>query len=588
MVRTMASPGKSGVSMRFLLLAALSLPFGRLGAAVQDSLPPDTVRAVAPDSLVPAGTPIVVRGDTLFRVFGRLGLLDADLRAAGITARLDSIARNYRPERDSLHVVEIDGDVVVMAGDMAILAVLPADAVRAGVSQQELAAEYIGQLSGALSTTAFRWQLREFGIGFLKTLLTLVALGALVWLLRGLHERLLRLVNFFRHSKRIPSITLQQLEVISADKIADALLLTIKVMRGVILLLVGYLLVVLVLGYFPWTKGASGRILDYVVGPLGTVGTAILDYLPNVFFVVVIVLVTKYILKGLHFFFNAVGSGAVTLGTFDREWAEPTYKLVRFLVLAFALIAMFPYLPGSESDAFKGVSLFMGVLLSLGSTGAVANLVAGTLLTYSRSFQIGDRVRIGDTLGDVVMRTLLVTKIRTSYNVEVTIPNSKVMSGDVLNYSTIARTQGVILRTTITIGYDVPWRRVHELLVSAALSTEGIEKEPAPFVLQTGLNDYYPAYELNTYVKNAARMRLTLSALNERVQDVFAEAKVEITSPAYTAIRDGNAMAIPPESLATDYVPGAFSVRHVGSRPAPQAPGKTSAGPTPPTLFEES
>ena len=588
MVRTMASPGKSGVSMRFLLLAALSLPFGRLGAAVQDSLPPDTVRAVAPDSLVPAGTPIVVRGDTLFRVFGRLGPLDTDLRAAGITARLDSIARNYRPERDSLHVVEIDGDVVVMAGDMAILAVLPADAVRAGVSQQELAAEYLGQLSGALSTTAFRWQLREFGIGFLKTLLTLVALGALVWLLRGLHERLLRLVNFFRHSKRIPSITLQQLEVISADKIADALLLTIKVMRGVILLLVGYLLVVLVLGYFPWTKGASGRILDYVVGPLGTVGTAILDYLPNVFSVVVIVLVTKYILKGLHFFFNAVGSGAVTLGTFDREWAEPTYKLVRFLVLAFALIAMFPYLPGSKSDAFKGVSLFMGVLLSLGSTGAVANLVAGTLLTYSRSFQIGDRVRIGDTLGDVVMRTLLVTKIRTSYNVEVTIPNSKVMSGDVLNYSTIARTQGVILRTTITIGYDVPWRRVHELLVSAALSTEGIEKEPAPFVLQTGLNDYYPAYELNTYVKDATRMRLTLSALNERVQDVFAEAKVEITSPAYTAIRDGNAMAIPPESLATDYVPGAFSVRHVGSRPAPQAPGKTSAGPTPPTLFEES
>lgn len=588
MVRTMASPGKSGVSMRFLLLAALSLPFGRLGAAVQDSLPPDTVRAVAPDSLVPAGTPIVVRGDTLFRVFGRLGLLDADLRAAGITARLDSIARNYRPERDSLHVVEIDGDVVVMAGDMAILAVLPADAVRAGVSQQELAAEYIGQLSGALSTTAFRWQLREFGIGFLKTLLTLVALGALVWLLRGLHERLLRLVNFFRHSKRIPSITLQQLEVISADKIADALLLTIKVMRGVILLLVGYLLVVLVLGYFPWTKGASGRILDYVVGPLGTVGTAILDYLPNVFSVVVIVLVTKYILKGLHFFFNAVGSGAVTLGTFDREWAEPTYKLVRFLVLAFALIAMFPYLPGSKSDAFKGVSLFMGVLLSLGSTGAVANLVAGTLLTYSRSFQIGDRVRIGDTLGDVVMRTLLVTKIRTAYNVEVTIPNSKVMSGDVLNYSTIARTQGVILQTTISIGYDVPWRRVHELLLSAASTTEGIEKEPAPFVLQTGLNDYYPAYELNTYVKDATRMRLTLSALNERVQDVFAEAKVEITSPAYTAIRDGNAMAIPPESLATDYVPGAFSVRHVGSRPAPQAPGKTSAGPTPPTLFEES
>ncbi len=578
------------MSVGFLLLAALTVPSGRLGAVVQDSLPPDTVRVAAPDSLLPAGAPIVVRGDTLFRIFGRLGPIDADARAAAITARLDSIARTYQSDQDSLHVIEIDGDVIVMAGDRAIMAVLPADAARAGVSRQALAAEYIDQLSRVLSSTAFRWQLREFGIGLLKTVLTLLVSGALLWLLRGLYERLLRLVNFLRHSKRIPSIKLQQLEVISADKIADALLLLIKIVRGVALVLLGYLIVVLVLGYFPWTAGASGRILDYVVGPLGTVGRSILDYLPNLFFVAVIVLVTKYFLRGLHFLFNAVGSGAITLGGFEREWAEPTYKLVRFLVLAFALIAMFPYLPGSKSDAFKGVSLFMGVLFSLGSTGAVANLVAGTLLTYSRSFQIGDRVRIGDTLGDVVTRTLLVTKIRTVYNVEVTIPNSKVMSGDVLNYSTIARTQGVILQTTITIGYDVPWRRVHELLVSAALSTEGIEKEPPPFVLQTGLSDYYPAYELNTYVKDASRMRLTLSALNERVQDVFAEAGVEITSPAYTAIRDGNAMAIPPESLPRDYVPGAFNVRQVGTKPTSTSgpSSRPPSGPIPPTLFEES
>jgi small-conductance mechanosensitive channel len=215
-------------------------------------------------------------------------------------------------------------------------------------------------------------------------------------------------------------------------------------------------------------------------------------------------------------------------------------------VFAFALVVLFPYLPGSKSDAFKGVSLFMGLLVSLGSTGAVANLVSGTLLTYTKSFNVGDRVRIGEVLGDVTGRSLLVTRIRTLTNVEVTIPNSQVMNGQVLNFTTNAESTGVALQATITIGYDVPWRQVHDLLLAAAAGAEGIATEPAPFVLQTGLQDYYPAYELNAYTRDAKSMRVAFSNLNAAIQDRFAEAKVEITSPAYLAMRDGNTPAIPP------------------------------------------
>ena len=567
------------VALSALLLLALPGSSGGQEAADSVGAPVDTVR-------VP-GVPVVVRGDTLFRVYGRLGPLNVTARAAAIASRIDSASRTLTQRQDSVRVVEAEGQVVIMVGDAPIMAVLPADAGQEGVSEGELATRYAAAITTALTSTAFLTQLRAFGIGLLKTLATVAVLLGILWLLRGVYERSIRLFGFLRQSKRIPSFRVQELELISADKIADALVVVAKVTRGVVLAVLGYLFVVFVLGYFPWTEAASGRILDYVLGPLGTVGRAILDYLPNLLFIAVIVLVTRYFLRFIHFLFNAVGSGAVTIGGFEREWAEPTYKLVRFLVLAFALIALFPYLPGSKSDAFKGVSLFVGVLFSLGSTGAVANLVAGTLLTYSRSFQVGDRVRIGDTLGDVVSRSLLVTKVRTVYNVEVSIPNSKVMSGEVFNYTTLAKTTGVILQSTITIGYDVPWRTVHELLTAAALSTEGVESEPPPFVVQTGLSDYYPAYELNAFVRDAARMRLTLSALNERIQDVFAEAGVEITSPAYTAVRDGSAAAIPAEHLPPDYRPPPFRVQQVGtpgSRAAP--PPKGGSPSTGPDLFE--
>jgi len=233
------------------------------------------------------------------------------------------------------------------------------------------------------------------------------------------------------------------------------------------------------------------------------------------------------------------------------------------LILAAAVIVAFPYLPGSESPAFKGISVFLGVLLSLGSTSAVAHAVAGTILTYMRAFQVGDFVRIGTDVGEVMEKTLLVTRICTQKKEVVTIPNGTVLGGVVINYSAEARQKGVIFHTTVTIGYNAPWRQVHELLISAALATEGVLPEPAPFVVQTALNDFYVAYELNAYTVNPKNMQNIYSSLHQNIQDKFNEAAVEINSPHYTSLRDGNRTTIPESYLPSNYQNPVFAIQEV-------------------------
>jgi small-conductance mechanosensitive channel len=224
---------------------------------------------------------------------------------------------------------------------------------------------------------------------------------------------------------------------------------------------------------------------------------------------------------------------------------------------------MFPYLPGAGSDAFKGVSLFVGVLFSLGSSGAVGNIVAGVVLTYTNAFRVGDRVQIGETVGDVVERTMLVTRVRTIKNVDITIPNGTVLASQVINFTTQAADRGLILHSTVTIGYDVPWRQVHELLIAAAGATENVLAEPAPFVLQTSLDDFYVSYQINAYTELPAVMAQTYSLLHQNIQDRFNEAGVEIMSPHYGALRDGNQATIPADHLAKGYRAPTFRLEQV-------------------------
>lgn len=346
--------------------------------------------------------------------------------------------------------------------------------------------------------------------------------------------------------KNIPSLRLQSLEILPADRLLEGLLAAVEFLYWACAGLIVYFYLPTVLHIFPWTRGLSDRLFGYVLDPVKALLSAVTAYIPNLIFIIVVIFVVHHFLRFVHMVFREVQRERVVFPGFHPEWAEPTFQISRFLVWAFALVVVFPYLPGAQSDAFKGVSVFIGVLFSIGSSSAVSNVVAGTILTYMRPFRIGDRVKIADSVGDVVERTLLVTRLKTIKNVYITIPNAAVLAGQIVNYTRSENEEGLILHTSVTIGYDAPWRKVHELLVEAAKATPTILAEPAPFVLQTALGDFSVCYEVNAYTDDPSVMAATYSALHANIQDRFAEAGVEIMSPIFEVRRDGPASTIPP------------------------------------------
>jgi small-conductance mechanosensitive channel len=557
------------LSLRRLALWATLLAGAPVALAAQRTAAPkpapgaaDTAR-VARDTTVhaPIGVPVVVRGDTVLFVPTRLGAFTAEERAAAVAQR---VSRLSRAGIDSLVLAPSETSTDIVAGETVLMTVTDADAAAVGRPRAVLAAEDAAALAAELKRVSLRATIRTVVLG---AFWTLVATGVLAVLLAGLGRVYPRTYAALEsRRRRLPTLRIQKLEILSADTLANFLLGAHRLLRIVVVAVLLYLYLPLVLGFFPWTQRLSGSLFSYVTTPLLSVGRGLINYLPNVFFIAVIVLVTRYALKLVHLVFGAIERGTLTFGAFERDWAEPTYKIVRFLIIAFAFVVLFPYLPGSRSEAFKGVTLFLGVLFSLGSSSAIANIVAGVVLTYTRAFNVGDRVKIGDTTGDVVTKTLLVTRVRTIKNVDITIPNAMVLGTHIQNYTAMAKADGLILHTGVSIGYDAPWKQVHELLIAAALATPGVLKRPEPFVFQTGLDDFYVSYELNAYTDQPAVMAHTYSLLHANIQDKFNEGGVEILSPHYAQLRDGNMVTIPANYLPKDYAQPPFRVQQVGGK----------------------
>lgn len=358
--------------------------------------------------------------------------------------------------------------------------------------------------------------------------------------------RLYALLEKWRNT-RFHVLHFKSLELVTPDQITNGLLSLARYSQIGLNLVLGLTGLTFALSFFPGTQGVVISMFDKVSEMLISAGETVLGYLPKLFTLVVIVIVTRYTLKLLRFFYEGIHSKRIKVAGLHQELTAPTFQLLRFMVIALALVAAYPFLPGSNSPVFRGITIFVGFLLSLGSTSLVTNIVSGIVLTYTRGLRIGDRVKIGNTVGDVIERTLLVTRIRTIKNVVVTIPNGMVLNNEIINYNAPMVEEGLILNTTVTIGYDVPWRKVHDLLIQAALATRDIQSEQKPFVLQTSLDDYYVSYELNAYTHAPERMAAIYSELHQNIQDWFNEAGVEIMSPGYTAYRDGNDVTIPPQ-----------------------------------------
>ena len=270
-----------------------------------------------------------------------------------------------------------------------------------------------------------------------------------------------------------------------------------------------------------------------LLDPLRTMAAAVIAMLPNLMFLAILFVVVRYLLRLLRLFFEAIEHGTVTFAGFDREWAQPTFRIVRVLVVAFGVVVGYPYLPGSQSEAFKGVSILLGIMFSLGSSTAIANIIAGYSLTYRRAYRVGDRVMIGDVLGDVAEMRLQVTHLRSPKNEEIVIPNSTIMNSHVINYSSLSARHGLILHTTVGIGYETPWRQVEAMLIEAAGRTPGLLREPPPFVLLKSLGDFAVNYEINVYSDQPQAGPRLYAALHRSILDVFNEYGVQIMTPAY-------------------------------------------------------
>ena len=506
-----------------------------------------------------AQAPVQLDGETVFTIQVRAASFPPEARAAAVERRLQRLAADPFLGVKQLDAVDNGESTDLMAGEQLLVTVTEADARAAATPRAELAQAWSQAILGALQRHSLAHRARALAVAGAQTLAVTLGALLLLWLLgrgfRRLYARIEASEGLFG------GFRIQNLELLSTERTRQLAQRGAQLLRLVLTLILAYAYLSVVFSFFPWTKGLAAKLLALVWAPVSQLGTALLGYLPNLLFLGIIVLATRWLLKLVHLVFTGLENGALRIEGFHPDWAQPTYKLARLLVLGFALVVAFPYLPGSGSEAFKGVSLFVGLLFSLGSSGAVANMIAGLMITYMRPFRLGDVIQIGDTRGTVVEKSLLVTRIRTPKNVDVTLPNASVLGSQILNYTAQAKEGALLLHTTVTIGYDVPWRQVHGLLLEAARNAAGILRDPAPFVNQTSLDDFYVSYQLNAATDDPERMNQTYSRLHEAIQDAFFKAGVEIMSPHFAALRDGNTAAIPEADRPAGYEPASFRIQ---------------------------
>lgn len=490
----------------------------------------DSLRSVTP------GIPVVVENDTLFRIYSARGGHSAIDRAETTTAIILKISQEQSLKRDSVHLLDNETYIDIMYGDKVILSVTELDALWHDSTVEALAeqrAHIIADKIAELKDINSFWNIMKRVAMFLVVIFAQYLLVRLVnYLFRRLRRQIIKLMR-----QRMKPVIVHDYELLNVTHLCRILIVLSNIVRYGVLLVLFIFTIPILFSIFPQTENLAYKIFYYIVDPIKMVGKAVLEYIPNVFIIAIIWICIRYIVRGVRYISNEIKNEKLKISGFYPDWAEPTFNIVRFLLYAFMIAMIYPYLPGSESGVFQGISVFVGVIVSLGSSTVISNFIAGFVITYMRPFKTGDFVKVNDTVGNVIEKSPFVTRVRTIKNEMVTIPNSFIISSNTINYSSSARQYGLIIHTALTMGYDVPWRRVHELLIDSALATKGVLEHPAPFVLETELNDNYMCYQINAYIKNADEMPQIMSDLLQNIQDHFNEAGIELFAPHHFAAR---------------------------------------------------
>ena len=522
--------------MRLKAFAADSVKLAQQRARI------DSLRQFTP------GVPVVVEGDTLFYLYTKRGGYTPLQRAEMIDAAIMQLGKRFTLHPDSVYIESSDIVTDLMYGNKVIASFTDQDGLWEGRSREQLATDKRKIVVQKLKELKEEHSLWQLGKRILYFVLVLAGQYLLFWLTGWLFRKLKVRIQKLKDT-RLKPISIQNYELLDTQRQVNLLIFLSNLLRYVIMLLQLLITVPLLFAIFPQTKGLAYQIFSYIWNPIKNILVGIVDYIPNLFAILIICFAVKYLVRLVHYLSREVEAGRLKFGGFYPDWAMPTYHIIRFLLYAFMIAMIYPYLPGAKNGVFQGISVFVGLIISLGSSTVIGNVIAGLVITYMRPFKLGDRIQLNDTTGNVIEKTPLVTRIKTPKNEVVTIPNSFIMSSHTVNYSASAREYGLIIHSEVTIGYDVPWRQVHQLLIEAALNTPGVIDDPRPFVLETSLSDWYPVYQINAYIREADKLAQIYSDLHQNIQDRFNEAGVEIMSPHYMAMRDGNESTIPKDDL---------------------------------------
>ena len=507
------------------------------------------------------GFPVTgVLKDTLFYIYTRIGSSTPKERAERISNQIANLYDNEFLKIDSIRISKSDYTVDILYGENVIMSISENDALWVDKNAISLATEYKDKIVNSIKLAREENSLSKLLVRIGLVILVLSVARFFLWLIGKGYSRLYKFIDI-KKNQWLKSLSYKDYTFLTEEQELQVVMFIAKISRWIVYVVLLYILLPILFSIFPFSRDWADALFQLVWSPLKGVFVGVWNYLPNLFSILVIYFVMKYVIRFVKYIFSEIEAEKLVISGFHNDWAMPTFSIVKFLLYAFTLVLIFPLLPGSDSNIFKGVSVFIGIIFSLGSSTAIANMVAGLVITYMRPFKIGDRIKIADVTGDVIEKSLLVTRIKTVKNEIITIPNASVLSGNTINYTSEAAEKGLIIHTTVTIGYDVPWRDMHAALINAALRTDLILKEPKPFVLQTSLEDFYVAYQINAYTREASRQALVYSMLHQNIQDCCNEVGIEILSPHYRAARDGNATTIPADYLPKDYKAPGFNVK---------------------------
>lgn len=516
-------------------LTALTLAFGA-SAATPSAAPSGDAKVLADGGRIDSAT-VEIDGEPLFRVIG-VSAFPAVRRAARDADRIEALARDKSFDPASLAIAQLDGITTIVANGKTVTQIVDADAALEGVSLATLANINLERIRQAvIEYRAARTQealLGSAGRALLAVALAAVLFAFLRWLFKAAQRLLQRTEE--RSAATLGDAAIPALRPDTLQSVAQQALRALQV---IVVFVLALSWLQYVLGQLPYTRGIARHMLAYVMAPLETIGRGLLGAVPDLIFLAVLYLVTRFALVLMRQSFAAVEAGRLTFAGFDRDWAQPTYKLLRLVVVVLALVVGYPYIPGSSTAAFQGITLFLGIVASLGSSSAIANIIAGYLLIYRRAFKVGDLVMLAGNLGQISAMRLQATHLRTIKNEEVTIPNSAVMAKEVINYSALCGSSGLILHTKVVVGYETPWRQAEAMLLEAARRTSGLMTQPAPFVRELELGNVGVTYELNAYCNNPLAVAALYAAILRNVLDVFDENGIDMFTPTHVTLATG-------------------------------------------------